>query len=69
MEEIIIRIGKGGKINLNVLGVKGSSCKDLTKNLEKALGSTVETKNTDEYFEQKQETGLTQGLGGSEKNW
>ena len=29
MEEIIIRVGKDGKINLNVEGVKGSSCKDL----------------------------------------
>jgi len=64
MEEIIIRIGKGGKINLSVDGVKGPSCKEITKNLEKALGSTVETKNTGEYFEQKQENTNMQNLGG-----
>jgi len=55
MEEIIIKISEGGKVNLNVNGIKGKSCKDLTKSLEKALGKTVEQKETDEYYEEQQE--------------
>lgn len=68
MQEITIRIGKGGKVNLDVLGVKGSSCKDLTKGIEKALGNTVDTKSTDEYYQQEQQNGNFQNLGGGQ-NW
>lgn len=67
MQEITIRVGKGGKINLGVLGVKGSSCKDLTKALEKAMGSVVEDKNTNEFYDQQTVTEKQQ-LGGG-KNW
>jgi hypothetical protein len=64
MEEIKIVVGKGGKINFGVHGVKGASCKELTKKLEEALGATVESDNTEEYYEQEQQNGNTQGLGG-----
>lgn len=66
MEEIKIRIGKDGKVNLSVSGVKGGSCKDLTKALEKALGVSTETKQTTEFYEQKVEnqSQQTQGMGG-----
>ena len=52
MEEITIRIGKDGKINLSVLGVKGESCRNLTKSLEKAMGSIESTTSTGEAYEQ-----------------
>lgn len=64
MQEITIRVGKGGKINLDVAGVKGGACKDITKAMEKALGKTVETKNTAEYYEQEQRVDDKQQLGG-----
>ncbi len=67
MEEIVIRISSDGKINLNVNGVKGSACKDLTKSLEKSLGTILETQNTGEYYEQEVEVTKNQTLGG--KNW
>ena len=67
MQEITIRIGKGGTINLDVAGVKGGGCKDLTKAFEKALGTAVETKNTNEYYEQDQQAGNEQQIGG--KTW
>jgi len=63
MEEIVIRVGKDGKINLNVAGIKGGSCKDLTKALEKAFGSVVDTKNTGEFYEQQQNVEDQQSLG------
>lgn len=71
MQEITIRVGKGGKINLDVAGVKGGSCKDLTKAFEKALGTVSETKNTGEYYEQEQQVSDKQQLGGDfgERNW
>jgi len=68
MQEITIRVGKGGKINLDVAGVKGGSCKDLTKAFEKAMGKVVQTDNTNEYYEQENTAGNEQTLGGGQ-NW
>jgi len=65
MQEITIRVKKGGKINLGVNGVKGSSCKALTKAIEKALGTTTDTSQTSEYYEQEAQN--EQKLGG--QNW
>lgn len=66
MAEIKIRIGKDGKVNLSVAGVKGGACKDLTKALEKALGLVESTKATSEMYEQKvtNENQQTLGSGG-----
>ena len=63
MEEIKIRIGKDGKINLAVSGVKGKSCRDLTKSLEKALGMVQSQTSTSEAYEQEvaDENKVTQG--------
>jgi len=71
MQEITIRVGKGGKINLDVLGVKGGRCKDLTKAFENALGKVETTENTNEYYEQEQHDNNTQQLGGdfNKGNW
>lgn len=71
MQEITIRVAKGGKINLDVMGVKGGACKDLTKAFEKAMGSVSQTDNTSEYYEQEQQIQDKQQLGGSfgEQNW
>jgi len=68
MQEITIRVGKGGKINLGVLGVKGSTCKDLTKAFEKALGTVTNVENTTEHYEQENQAGNEQQLGGGQ-NW
>lgn len=64
MEEIIIRVGKDGKINLNVEGVKGSSCKDLTKAMEKAFGAVEQSKSTSEMYEQEATIDVGQEVGG-----
>jgi len=49
---IKVRIKPGGKVEIKVEGVKGTSCSDLTKDLEKALGITIEDKKTSEFYQQ-----------------
>ena len=48
METIDIVITEDGALSYTVRGVKGSSCKALTKSID-ALGTVKETKNTGEY--------------------
>lgn len=50
-EKIVIRI-KNGNVNIATQGIKGQSCKDITKNLENALGIISSEKLTDEYYEE-----------------
>jgi hypothetical protein len=63
MEEIKIRIGADGKINLNVAGIKGGGCKDITKAFEKALGMVEASKATSEAYEQPVNNEQKQTLG------
>jgi len=42
MQEIEVVIEKDGTVKVEVRGVKGMSCLDLTKDLEAALGGQVE---------------------------
>ena len=42
LQEIEVVIDKDGKVRIEVRGVKGMSCLDLTKDLEEALGGEVE---------------------------
>jgi hypothetical protein len=44
------------------MGVKGSGCKNLTKALEKAFGTTVKDKKKTEYYQQDTQ-GDTQSAG------
>ncbi len=51
-EEITITIATNGDTKVSVKGVKGRSCKDLTREFEQALGSTVTDVDTKEAYEQ-----------------
>jgi Protein of unknown function (DUF2997) len=53
-DEIIVEIDKDGSVTVSVRGMKGSGCRALTKDLEKALGRTVEDHATRELTEQPQ---------------
>ena len=56
LEEIEVFIDKDGKVRIEVRGVKGMSCLDLTKDLEDALGGEVEDREmTPEAYETVQE--------------
>lgn len=50
-QEVIVDISPEGEIEISVNGVKGQSCTDITKNLEKALGVGGERTLTKEYHE------------------
>ena len=56
LQEIDVFIEKDGQVKIEVRGVKGTSCLDLTKNLEAVLGSqTVAREMTPEADEVGQE--------------
>jgi len=42
MQEITVVIEKDGQVRVEVRGVKGGSCLDVTRGLEEALGGQVE---------------------------
>ena len=55
MQEIEVIIEKDGQVRLEVRGVKGESCLDLTKDLEAALGGDVANREmTPEALENQQ---------------
>lgn len=50
MQKIRVKIAKDGSVEYSVNGVKGKSCRDLTRAIDEVVGSkVVETKNTSEY--------------------
>ena len=56
LQEIEVFIDEDGKVRIEVRGVKGMSCLDLTKDLEEALGGEVEEREmTPEAYETVQE--------------
>lgn len=48
MREIIIDIDENAEVTVSVKGVRGKGCKALTKAVEQALGTVVDTKFTKE---------------------
>ena len=63
MREIKLTIGQDGKVNIDVAGVKGPACKDLTKSIEVALGKTESVEKKPEFYQQ-QAASAKQRLGG-----
>jgi hypothetical protein len=51
MEYIDVFIHPDGSVQMEVKGVRGKKCLDLTKNLEQALGEVRERKLTKEYYQ------------------
>jgi Protein of unknown function (DUF2997) len=60
MPKINIEIPLVGNPVITVDGVKGSGCKELTKKLERALGSTEKDTNTKEYNEKDNKQSINQ---------
>jgi hypothetical protein len=55
-EEIVrIRVSPEGNATISVKGVKGRSCKELTKTFEEGLGKVVSSENTSEMYEKETE--------------
>lgn len=55
MADIEITVAPDGTITTKVKGHAGKGCKDLSKALRDALGTTVEDRTTSEYYEQATE--------------
>ena len=51
METVTIIVQADGSTSVGVDCVKGSACKDLTKDIERALGKTVKDQPTSEMKE------------------
>ncbi len=58
LQEIRIAIDKDGRVRVDVNGVKGMKCLDVTRALEAALGDDVEREMTPDAYEQEQELEL-----------
>lgn len=52
MQEITVTILPGGEVKIEVNGVKGGGCMELTEQLEKALGSVSSREMTPEADQQ-----------------
>ena len=63
MQEIKLTIGRVGKVNIEVAGVKGPASKDLIKSIEAALGNTESVEKKPEFYQQ-QAANAKQRLGG-----
>ena len=52
--EIIITITKTGESTVSVNGVAGPGCREVSAGIEKALGQTVKTEFTTEYYQESE---------------
>lgn len=53
--EIEIEITPSGEVKLQVKGVAGAECLELTRRLEEELGLVVEREKTSEYYQAETE--------------
>ncbi len=63
--KIIVRVSPEGKTEVQVDGMAGASCTDVTKAVEKALGKTVTDKKTTDYYKAQASVNQNQGQGGN----
>jgi hypothetical protein len=52
-QELEIQIAQDGTVRINVHGAKGTSCLDLTKELEDSLGVVVNREKKASFYEQE----------------
>jgi hypothetical protein len=66
VEEIEVTIGENGEVQIEVHGVTGMSCLDITAGLEAALGGEIESREMKDaaYASEEQQTWDRQSLGG-----
>lgn len=52
-EELEISISNTGEVMINVIGAKGKSCIDMTKDLEESLGIIKSFEKKSEFYQQE----------------
>jgi len=57
-EEIVVEISPSGDVKISVKGIKGKSCKALTKGLEAEFGDVQSTHTTGEFNETEQKSAV-----------
>lgn len=65
MPDIIITIAPDGTTKILTQGFSGVSCKDATRELEKALGIITDEKLTSEYYQNTKSSEIHIGQGGT----
>lgn len=55
MQELEIAISPSGEVKIEVKGVKGDGCLELTRGLEQSLGQVEDRQLKSEYYEQNQQ--------------
>ena len=56
LQELEVVIGPDGEVVIEVKGVKGDRCLEITRPLEQLLGGEiVDRKHTDEYYQQSED--------------
>ena len=63
--DLVITIDAEGNVQIQVEGVAGSSCVEMTKWLEDELGDVTEREFTGEYYQQETETEEDVSIGNS----
>lgn len=53
-QELEISISNTGEVTVNVIGAKGKSCMDITKELEESLGIVTSLEKKSEFYQQDQ---------------
>lgn len=51
-EELEISISNTGEVTINVIGAKGKSCIDMTKDLEESLGIIKSFEKKSEFYQE-----------------
>lgn len=79
MQELEFIIHADGRVEERVRGIKGMDCQSVTAEINKALGEVLDSKPTQEMFEQKVELSVEaentvsetwgSGGGGSGSEW
>lgn len=58
MPKVTVTIAPDGTTSIEVEGVKGKGCLELTRDIERALGKVTEDKKTSEYRERPRDNRL-----------
>lgn len=62
MNQVVkVEINENGEVTVSVEGIQGSSCTDVTKTIETALGKTTKSNKTDDYYKQPKKTQKLRG--------
>ncbi|MFA5624877.1 MAG: DUF2997 domain-containing protein [Bradymonadales bacterium] len=66
-QEIEFTINPDGSIGIEVKGVSGSSCTELTREIEEALGIVTNRTYTSEYYQTEEVAQTTVSVGGADE--